>query len=851
MSFVSVQTERRFDSPMRLESLRSSPSSSTSRYSTPHISRTFDKNATIVLVGSRGSGKRSLGFIGATHLGRRLITEDHYFEEACGVSRKEFLQRYGVKEFHNRNVQIVQKMLHENRTGCIIECGMSSLARATQEALREYSSSHPVIYVIRNPDRVRKLLRLSESEAKRLLQADKIHRGISNFEYYNLHDSSCEQHSGETSQDRASPHYSSGLKDAKQDFSNFLDFIMGIGVIRASFESQFCLAAIPAEHRPYTYDLNIRLSNFIRGQVDLDRLDTAGGDVVELRIDIIVPDMLSVVNKYVSMLRRKLGIPVIFKVENMIWNDTTQGHALLRHALRLGVEYIAVDLQSPDSLFQELIQQKGSTKIIAHFLYTQQFSAGWDDGTMAAMYQRAQWLGIEIVRLLRIATSAQDNYDCRIFSEAFSEPDSTPPGINSPVATQRRPQLIAYNIGTLGYDSMVANKVFTPVTHPAISNESGVQDFFPTAQEAMQGLYQTRTLDSLHFYIYGAAVEYSLSPAMHNAAFRTTGLGHDMRFVQALTLDELHQASQDPNFGGSGIAQPFKVGIMSHLTGKSHHATAIGAVNTLVPLRALPDGTAGFLRKQAGQRNKAGNVVGWYGDNTDWQGIMTTLRRNVSPANVVQASRTTGLVIGSGGMARASIYAMIQLGCRKIFMYNRTIKHAEVVAAHFNSWASTLSETGEIVSIIPSRHDPWPIGYNHPTMIVSCIPTQQVGSQPSPEFDIPTSWLQSSTGGVFLELAYKPRLTPLLAQFARMRLSGQIAQAWVTVDGLEFIPEQGIAQFELMTGRIAPRGVMKREIAERLAEADKGILNSNGNSVHQNDHINRVAENSWGGVDGI
>jgi hypothetical protein len=49
--------------------------------------REFNRNASIVLIGSRGSGKRSLGFIGATHLGRRLITEDHYFLEATGVSR--------------------------------------------------------------------------------------------------------------------------------------------------------------------------------------------------------------------------------------------------------------------------------------------------------------------------------------------------------------------------------------------------------------------------------------------------------------------------------------------------------------------------------------------------------------------------------------------------------------------------------------------------------------------------------------------------------------------------------------------------------------------------------------------
>jgi hypothetical protein len=49
--------------------------------------RDFRSDASIVLIGCRGSGKRSLGFIGATHLGRRLITEDHYFLESTGISR--------------------------------------------------------------------------------------------------------------------------------------------------------------------------------------------------------------------------------------------------------------------------------------------------------------------------------------------------------------------------------------------------------------------------------------------------------------------------------------------------------------------------------------------------------------------------------------------------------------------------------------------------------------------------------------------------------------------------------------------------------------------------------------------
>lgn len=75
----------------------------------------------------------------------------------------------------------------------------------------------------------------------------------------------------------------------------------------------------------------------------------------------------------------------------------------------------------------------------------------------------------------------------------------------------------------------------------------------------------------------------------------------------------------------------------------------------------------------------------------------------------------------------------------------------------------------------------------------------------------------------------------------------------MTVDGLEFIPEQGIAQFELLTGRIAPKGVMKREIAERLArEDDAGVDGGRMTGViGQSEDIVRIARAEWGGVDAI
>jgi 3-dehydroquinate dehydratase type I len=733
---TGLQTDNRFQSPLRLDSARTTPS----RPSSPQVSRCFARDATIVLVGSRGSGKRSLGFIGATHLGRRLITEDHYFEEVTGTSRKEFLSQYGNQEFAKRNVEVLRRMLHDNPSNCIIECGMGSLAREAQATLREYSKTHPVIHILRNPSRIRRLLKLSEVDAKRLEHADSLHHSCSNFEYYNLNDLSCERQLSETSQDRASPNYSSGLKDAKQDFSDFLDFITGLKVEKSTFESPFSLTAVPPEFRPYTYALTIRLSDLIQGNVDLSQLDP-GGDAVELLIDVWVSNMLNFIDKQVAQIRRKTGLPVLYHIDEVISDREESTVTLLHHGLRLAVDYLVIPLGLRDDCIRQILQARGQTKIIGHLFEKQPGSAGWQSSSRVEIYQRAVWVGCDIVRIIQIATSKKDNDDVRFFTDRID------------ALLESHPPVIAYNVGTLGTTSLVSNKIFTPVTHQAIkSRPKAAYDSHITSQEAMQALFQTAIFDPLHFYIFGATVSHSPSPIMHNGAYRVRGMHHDFQIRQAFSLDELHLLSQDPHFGGAGISQPFKVTIISHLHAQSHHSRAIGAVNTILPLRALPDGSPQFLLNQANLRNRAGPVCAWYGDNTDWIGIFNCLRRNLSPRNAVQPSRTTGLVIGAGGMARAAIYAMIQLGCRKIFIFNRTVENAERVAQHFNSWAGALSETGNVVSVLRSRDDPWPVEYNPPTLMVSCVPAQKVGSKPAANFEMPLQWLGSPSGGVIMEV---------------------------------------------------------------------------------------------------
>ncbi|OWP00064.1 quinate pathway repressor protein QutR [Marssonina coronariae] len=706
--------------------------------------RDFPSNASIVLVGSRGSGKRTLGFIGATHLGRRLITEDYYFQEVTGVSRGVFMQQHGSLEFYQKNVEVLKRMLDNHRSGCVIECGMGSLPGASQKALYEYCKTNPVIYVTRESERIKSLLRLGDEEATRLEKADLAHRNCSNLEYFNLYDDSSSDGT-DTPPENGLGNVSSRLKYAKEDFSKFLDSLTGQGIIRSGLESPFSVAALPAEFRSYTYALSLRLS--VIPDLDLADLE-AGADAVQLKIDTWSPNLQKLIGKQVATIRRSLEVPIIFQVEDYAFDDAhlslqDKEHAyfmLMEYGLRLGVEYIVVDLKYSSDRFSHIVRSSGRTKVIGYHMHGEENSWGWDDESRMIQYRRAKSLGCNIVRFVRTTSKASDNDTVRQFVKKIeSMPDGLP--------------VIAYNIGENGRPSLVANRIFTPVTHPVMQST-------------------------------------------------------------VTSLEDIQHLCQNSSFGGAAITQPFKVEILSRIAAKSYHAKAIGAVNTLLPLRILShttlDGSTQSLLRHANQRGKAGPIIAYYGDNTDFIGIMTSIRRNLSPRNVIQPSKTTGLVIGAGGMARAAIYAMIQLGCRKIFIYNRTLDNAETVARHFNSWASGLSSDGEIVRVLKSGGEDWPADFRQPTMIISCVPARQIGTSAPANFEMPIQWLGSPTGGVVVELAYFPLDTPLLKQIRQVR--EETKQSWVIVDGLEVLPEQASAQFELMTGRRAPRRRMRLEV---------------------------------------
>ncbi|KAI1177017.1 hypothetical protein F4777DRAFT_544288 [Nemania sp. FL0916] len=768
--------------------------------------RLYPSDSTVVLVGCRGAGKRTLGFIAAKYLGRRLLTEDYCFESFAGCNKTTFLHRYGLDAFNSQIANVLARTLDANRLNCVIECSTGTLTQETRAILSAYAETNPVIYIHRDKEDLFKHLKLPASDAEHLLSTDQKHREFCNFEYFNLLDTSpIGREDGESPLRSASAH-SARLIHVKQEFISFLDQISGQTLTRSWVQNPFSVKAIPPEHRYFTFVLNLRLSALINLEKDLAQLEAAA-EVVEFIIDTWPENILDLISTQVALIRRKLDIPIIYYVEEnpreerrrpLEEKDATDCELMI-HGLRLGVDYLCLDLERSADLVHKVLSMRGRTKIIGNYVIKGFSTPQWDEDVYVQRYLRAQSLGCQIVRIARFCAGNRDDQRRQNFMDKIA------------ALPEPKPHIIAYDYSVFGTISPFQGLSFNPTGHEHLEKSSREQMVgVSTIRGTIRTFFRRGCLQPLNFYVLGANVYYSASPSMHRAAFEHYMMPHTFEAKQCTTMEELDRVRRDPNFGGASLTAPFKAVIMDHIDHLSFHAQAIGAVNTLLPLR----GKTPSILDHANARNHAGLTEKFYGDNTDWNSIATCLRRAISPRNSVQPSRTTGLIVGAGGMARAAIYALIKLGCRKVFIFNRTVSKAESVAEHFNRYAEEQNLVGRrgvegrVCHVIGSAKDPWPEGYQQPTIIISCIPSYGIDDKPSVDFRIPSQWLRSPTGGVVIELAYEPLITPLIVQMRKVREDGNTS--WVLIDGLEVVCEMAMEAFELYTGRNAPRRLMRR-----------------------------------------
>ncbi|KAK5694393.1 hypothetical protein LTR17_024843 [Elasticomyces elasticus] len=779
-------------------------SPSTPWTSSQPVDRRFESHASIVLIGIPGVGKRSLGFIAAHHLKRRLRTENRGFKAHTGLSKAAFLEQHGREALLRASLPALEHLLQENASGCIIECGANSLTPESREVLATYALTHPVVYILRDPADVMAHCRLPPLEISRLRSVDAGHRNCSNFEFFNVFDDGKAVDEGMETEESDLSLSPAILHKAKLSFCHFIEAIMG--------------RTLESPGRPF-YNAGLRIHSNQRSYLRVWKVsaliskspwvlhDADGVHAVELVVDIWAPNIIDDISRFVAEIRHHLGLSIVYSVD-LESSGSTERSSLeaVMHGLRLGVALVVIDGYAPDDVQQWLLRSKGHAAAMAHFDFGGKgFTHAWLHEDRYKDLSMAQHRGYDVVRLVQHATDPSDNDDVQYFRH---------------MAKRERVPVVAYNTGTQGRTSKTQNDLLTPVEPlPAPSMEQSTSWEYRgvSLQGLTKALFASWQYDPLRFHVFGSEERaFSRSPEMYKAAFERYGLAHRMEYTSAASVQDLLTSTRDGSFGGACISFPFKETVSEVCTMRSTHADAIGSVNSILPIRFVADADPYDLMAQASRRNRRGPSVGLYGDNSDWLAFHACIRRHQSPRNAVLGTQDTALVLGAGGSARSAIYALIILGYRNIYVRNRTLAKADSVANHFNKWCQRYEHQATNVKVLDAIESEWPEGIRVPTCIIACVPTDS-------DYCLPNFFFHSNTGGIAVEvfnpssigrvfwtkckqINYRHQRSLFLDQ-ARVRgLAG--GKSWTVVDGYEILIETAILQFEFFSGYRAPRATM-------------------------------------------
>lgn len=275
-------------------------------------------------------------------------------------------------------------------------------------------------------------------------------------------------------------------------------------------------------------------------------------------------------------------------------------------------------------------------------------------------------------------------------------------------------------------------------------------------------------------YLLGDPVAHSLSPLIHNAAFRAAGLDVEYRArrVAPEDLAEAVAALREPGVLGANVTIPHKQAVIAHLDALAPAAEAIGAVNTIV-------------------RQKDGALLG---DNTDAAGFLHGLE------GAGDLHGASAVVLGSGGAARAVVYALLtDLRPETFTIAARSVEKAEALAADFAQLAP--ESTLRVVAL-----DAAGAAVRASRLVVNATPLGMHPDEhatPSPDAD------DFGPTHTVYDLVYAPAETRLLREAA--------AHGARAIGGMKMLVGQAAASFARWTGTPMPFGPVHSALRDHLA----------------------------------
>jgi 3-dehydroquinate dehydratase/shikimate dehydrogenase len=461
------------------------------------------------------------------------------------------------------------------------------------------------------------------------------------------------------------------------------------------------------------------------------RDSVAEADLVELRLDTV-----SDPNVAGALADRRRPVIVTCRAawEGGHFKGTEEERRnLLSQAVALGAEYVDVEWRAR---FDDLIRRAGGRGIVLSY-----HDYDWVPADLASTAAAMRATGAEIIKM---AVKAKRLSDCLPLIE-----------LNRTVGQHGGIVLIA--MGAAGLATRVLGRRFGSAWIYAgdISNAGQL------TPASLLDDYHFRTIgDTTELYgLVGSPIEHSVSPSMHNAAFRAAGLDAVYLPLPAADPDDFMTFARGMGLKGASVTIPFKVALYSRMDEVDAVARRVGAINTI----RVTDGK-------------------WVGGNTDAAGFLYPLQERHVPLRGARVA-----ILGAGGSARAVAVALSSSGA-DVTVHARDRQGAEKVAM-----------------MVSGRTGEWPLQAGSWDLLVNCTP---VGMHPrADQTPVPASAL---TGRLVYDLIYNPLVTRLLREAG--------AAGCQTIGGLDMLVGQAHEQFEWWTSRRAEPGVMRLAALKRLSE---------------------------------
>jgi shikimate dehydrogenase len=259
-------------------------------------------------------------------------------------------------------------------------------------------------------------------------------------------------------------------------------------------------------------------------------------------------------------------------------------------------------------------------------------------------------------------------------------------------------------------------------------------------------------------YLLGHPVGRSLSPAMHNAAFRALGLSHvyEALDIPSDALPAVVQRIRTGELLGANVTVPYKETVMTLVDTWDGPTAEIGAANTL---SRTPDGKRVLA------------------SNTDAVGFAYATR-----GLALEGARV--LLLGAGGAARAVLVALLVRGAR-VTIANRSADRAHALA---RAIPHPVDRAARVVEW-PARTELGDID-----VVVNATSLGLGGEDPLEGAPL-------RPGLIVVDLIPAAVQTPLVK---RAHAAGVDV-----IDGLPMLLQQAASSFKIWTGRDAPVDVMR------------------------------------------